>query len=90
MFSIQVVMSLLAIGAIAQDAPINLCTSEACDWCPNSLTTTGTGYPACVIYDRDTVLGGKEAEYPPKLGDSRMIYYDIGRMKFRCNLTCAD
>jgi hypothetical protein len=54
------------------------------------LTTTGTGFPTCVIYDRDTVLGGKEAEYPPKLGDSRMIYYDIGMMKFRCSLTCAD
>jgi hypothetical protein len=81
LLAVEVLIGLLAIGATAQNAPMSLCTSEACDYCPNSITTAGTGYPACVIYDRDTVLGGKEADYPPEVSGSRMIYYDIGRLK---------
>lgn len=57
---------------------MGLCNTNQCDYCPNSLTTAGTGYPACVIYDRDTVLGGKAADYPDEINGSRMIYYDIG------------
>jgi len=77
MSSVLALLGLLAMRASAQEAPVKLCNSEACDYCPSSLTTTGTGFPSCVIYDRDTVLGGKVADYPPVLGDSRMIYYDI-------------
>jgi hypothetical protein len=72
-----VLMGLLAIGAAAQESPVKLCNGEACDYCPSSLTTTGTGYPSCVIYDRDTVLGGKVGDFDPVKGESRMIYYDI-------------
>jgi len=49
-FSIEVLMGLLAVGAIAQESPVKLCNSEDCDYCPSSITTTGTGYPSCVIY----------------------------------------
>jgi hypothetical protein len=41
----------------------------------------GTGYPACVVCETDTVLGGKESEYPPMKGNSRTIYYDIGMLR---------
>jgi hypothetical protein len=73
----DILIGLLAARAVAQ-APVSLCTGEACDNCPNALTTAGTGYPQCVIYDRDTVLGAKESEYEPELNGGRMIYYDIG------------
>ena len=82
---IEILIGLLAVGATAQGAPVKLCNSQACDYCPNSLTTTGTGYPSCVIYDRDTVLGGKEADYPPEVGGSRLIYYDIGMLELQSN-----
>jgi hypothetical protein len=71
----------------AQDkSPMSLCTDKSCKDCPNALTTDGTGYPKCVIYDRDTVLGGKEDEYPPIEGNSRTIYYEIGTLD--CMLSC--
>jgi len=82
----QVLIALLAIGAIAQESPVKLCTSEACDKCPNSLITTGTGFPSCVIYDRDTALGGKfySDMYEPEIGGSRNIYFDIAATQGDC------
>jgi hypothetical protein len=68
----------LGLVAAQDQSPMSLCTDESCGNCPNALTTDGTGYPECVIYERDTVLGGKEDEYPPVKGNSRTIYYDIG------------
>jgi hypothetical protein len=76
-FTTQALMGLWAIGAIAQESPVKMCNSENCDYCPSSITTAGTGYPACVIYDRDTVLGGKAGDFDPVVGGTRMIYYDI-------------
>jgi hypothetical protein len=78
LFAFEFLIGLLAAHALAQ-APMRLCTSEACDNCPNALTTTGTGYPQCVIYDRDTVLGVDASEYPEELNGVRTIYYDIGQ-----------
>lgn len=83
-FSIDVLLSLLAIGAIAQDSPVKLCNSVNCDYCPSSITTQGTGYPACVVYDRDTVLGGKSADFPPRTGDFRKIWFDIAPIGGDC------
>lgn len=80
----SVLVGLLSLSAQAQDSPVRLCNSDACDYCPTSITTTGTGYPACVIYDRDTVLGGKEADYPPVKGDSREIFFDIAPTSGDC------
>jgi hypothetical protein len=76
-YTTQFLMGLMAIGTVAQESPIKLCNGKSCKYCPSSLTTTGTGYPSCVVYDRDTVLGGKVGDYAPIEGESRMIYYDI-------------
>jgi hypothetical protein len=83
MFSILALQLWFGLGLVAtQDqSPISLCTDEAWGNCPNALTTDGTGYPACVVYETDTVLGGKESEYPPMKGNSRTIYYDIGMLR---------
>jgi hypothetical protein len=78
MFSSVVPPVLVAILATAAQAQVmGICTGEECDYCPNSLTTAGTGFPECVIYDRDTVLGGKEGDYEGEVSGSRDLYYDI-------------
>lgn len=80
--NMSVVLMTAIFGALAlgQDSPIRLCTESACDNCPNSLTTAGTGYPSCVIYDRDTVLGGTVDQYEMAPADTRKIFYDIGEI----------
>lgn len=84
LFSVEAIMALLAVGAIAQDSPVKLCNAETCDYCPSSITTTGTGYPSCVIYDRETVLGGKSGDYSPQTGDHREIFFDIAPTQGDC------
>jgi hypothetical protein len=71
----------LALVTAQDQSPMSLCTDDTCDNCPNALTTDGTGYPACVVYETATVLGGSESEYPNKTGNSRTIFYDIGMPK---------
>jgi hypothetical protein len=73
-FTIHTLTGLLTIGAIAQESPMKMCNSEKCDYSPSSITTAGTGYPACVVYDRDTVLGGKAGDFDPVVGGTRMFY----------------
>ncbi|PIA92334.1 hypothetical protein CB0940_09143 [Cercospora beticola] len=69
-------LALLPIGALGQ-APMRLCTDETCENCPNSVTTAGTGYPACVVYDRDTVLGSTAGDYEQVEDSRRNIIFDI-------------
>ena len=77
---LPVVLGFLTIGSLAQ-APMGLCTGSDCGYCPNSVTTAGTGYPACVVYDRDTVLGGSAGEYEQTENSARkQIYFDIGKL----------
>lgn len=45
---------------LADDKHIGFCTDGACtEDCPADLSTPGTGYPSCVIYDSETVFGGE-------------------------------
>lgn len=59
-----------------QDGALRLCTGDGCDYCPNSLTQQGTGYPACVIYEKETVLGGYIDQYEGS-GDVKTVYFDV-------------
>lgn len=38
---------------------VSWCKEEGCDDCPSSLTSSGPGYPECVVYDSKTVFGGQ-------------------------------
>lgn len=42
---------------VGQD--VSWCKAEGCDDCPSALTSSGPGYPECVIYDSNTVFGGQ-------------------------------
>jgi hypothetical protein len=69
-------LSLLLARAAAQTGAIGVCNSGTCDYCPNSLVQQGTGYPACVIYNRDDVLGAKKDDYPVN-GAIYNLFFDI-------------
>jgi hypothetical protein len=56
---------------------VRLCTGGSCKSCPSSLTTTGTGFPKCVVYNRETVLGGSAKQFAPERNGKRKIYFDI-------------
>lgn len=66
----------IASQVIAQSGDIGLCTSEGCGDCPNTLLQQGNGYPACVIYNRDDILGDYREQYniESQLAD---IYFNI-------------
>jgi len=49
-------LSALVLLGSAQDAPFSLCTDGLCQDCPQSVTSGGTGYPACVVYNSDDVF----------------------------------
>ncbi|KAF2718949.1 hypothetical protein K431DRAFT_305544 [Polychaeton citri CBS 116435] len=68
-------MGLWATQVLAQDQ-LGLCTGAGCEYCPNKLTTAGKGYPTCVVYDRDTTLGGFQDQYK-LVADTREVWFDI-------------
>ncbi|KAF9870742.1 hypothetical protein CkaCkLH20_11844 [Colletotrichum karsti] len=51
--------ALAAILPFATAADVSWCKSEGCDDCPSSITSSGPGYPECVVYDTKTVFGGQ-------------------------------
>lgn len=56
----QSIFALSALSAaFAQAADVTWCKDEDCSDCPSGITTSGPGYPECVIYDSDTVFGGQ-------------------------------
>ena len=50
-----------ALGAfpLAISQVITWCKEKDCGGCVSSITSPGTGYPDCVIYDTETVFGGQ-------------------------------
>lgn len=79
----SILTGLLAAGALADDQ-VGLCTGNDCGYCPNKLTTTGKGYPTCVVYDRDTTLGGHKDDYELH-SDTRYVWFDIGKLAVSIN-----
>lgn len=79
-------LGFLITSSFAQTPPLGICNSAACDYCPNSVATAGTGYPACVIYNRDDVLGGKAGDYAPELSGKRELFFDLPQMEGDCKI----
>jgi hypothetical protein len=52
------VLSCVASIAVAQD-PFYMCTDSACEKCPSGVSSTGTGYPNCVIYSSEDVFANQ-------------------------------
>lgn len=50
MFTELIIISLAAFSKAAESA-FDMCTAGTCEDCPVSLTSAGTGYPNCVIYN---------------------------------------
>ena len=45
----------VACFVVAQD-PFYMCTDNKCESCPSAISSTGTGYPNCVIYSSEDVF----------------------------------
>jgi hypothetical protein len=55
------VFSTIAFVAVAQD-PFYMCTDNKCETCPSAISSTGTGYPNCVIYNSEDVFANQGYE----------------------------
>jgi hypothetical protein len=52
------VLSSVASIVVAQD-PFYMCTESKCETCPLAISSTGTGYPDCVIYNSEDVFANQ-------------------------------
>lgn len=50
--------SVLVTHVAAQD-PFTFCKDDTCGDCPVSVTSIGTGYPDCAIYNSEDVFGNQ-------------------------------
>lgn len=75
--SLSVMVASFISHVTGQTGAIGLCTGKGCGYCPNTLTQQGTGYPACVVYSRDVILGGYAKDYPTEADGNKKIWYDI-------------
>jgi hypothetical protein len=55
------VLSALASAVVAQD-PFYMCTDTKCESCPSSVSSSGTGYPDCVVYNSEDVFANQGYE----------------------------
>jgi hypothetical protein len=46
------------VGVFAQD-PFKFCKDDGCGDCPVAVTSIGTGYPDCAIYNSADVFGNQ-------------------------------
>ena len=54
-------LSTIVFVAVAQD-PFYMCTDTKCEACPSAISSTGTGYPDCVIYNSEDVFANQGYE----------------------------
>jgi hypothetical protein len=54
---LSVLFSVASI-VVAQD-PFYMCTESKCETCPSAISSTGTGYPDCVIYNSEDVFANQ-------------------------------
>lgn len=51
------------VGSVAAaDEPFSFCTDGKCGDCPVSVSSGGTGFPECVIYNSEDFFGGGDFE----------------------------
>ncbi|RAQ98698.1 hypothetical protein DDE82_008995 [Stemphylium lycopersici] len=68
------VLSCVASIAVAQD-PFYMCTDTKCEECPSAVSSTGTGYPDCVIYSSEDVFVNQG--YSGSEGGGYSVYFDV-------------
>lgn len=59
-YYLSVLSSVLSV-VVAQD-PFYMCTESKCENCPSSISSSGTGYPNCVIYNSQDVFANQGYE----------------------------
>lgn len=52
-------MPFFMMGIAAQDEPFTFCKDDTCGDCPVTVTSVGTGYPDCAIYNSADVFGNQ-------------------------------
>ncbi|KAL6716775.1 hypothetical protein ACLMJK_004687 [Lecanora helva] len=66
-------------AGIGHKPPMAFCKEGTCsdddDGCPAQITTAGSGYPACAIYDTDTVLD--VGDYDAAEGGGYSVFLDV-------------
>ncbi|THY95088.1 hypothetical protein D6C92_04571 [Aureobasidium pullulans] len=80
----QKIIAIMAlIGVVnAQYPPFSLCTAGGCDDCPQTVTSGGTGYPQCVVYDSATVFASGNLAAAETGGYT--IFFDIAQPNEGC------
>ncbi|CAA9960579.1 hypothetical protein PTMSG1_03980 [Pyrenophora teres f. maculata] len=68
------VLSCIASIAVAQD-PFYMCTDKVCQNCPSAVSTTGTGFPDCVIYSSQDVFANQG--YSGNEGGGFAVFFDV-------------
>jgi hypothetical protein len=60
MVGVHYLSALFSVASIvvAQD-PFCMCTESKCETCPSAISSTGTGYPDCVIYNSEDVFANQ-------------------------------
>ena len=46
-------------GVFGADEPFSFCKDNTCGDCPVSVTSAGTGYPKCVVYNSDDIFANQ-------------------------------
>jgi len=59
---------------VAQD-PFYMCTDDKCESCPSAVSSTGTGYPDCVVYNSEDVFANQG--YEGSEGGGYAVYFDV-------------
>lgn len=54
--SFKYLLHALAVGHVTAQGLFSMCTENQCNDCPVGVSSAGTGYPACVVYDSDAVF----------------------------------
>ncbi|KAI7088224.1 hypothetical protein KC356_g3517 [Hortaea werneckii] len=70
--------------AFAKD-PFTFCTEASCSDCPISVTSAGTGYPACVVYNTDDIFTPGSG-WPTATGGGWAPYIDIPEQDPNCQV----
>ncbi|KAI7524303.1 hypothetical protein KC331_g18178, partial [Hortaea werneckii] len=65
--------------------PFTFCTEPSCSDCPISVTSAGTGYPACVVYNTDDIFTSGSG-WPTSDGGGWAPYIDIPEQDPNCQV----
>ncbi|KAH8898666.1 hypothetical protein GQ53DRAFT_358246 [Thozetella sp. PMI_491] len=81
MLDTRILAVALGVTSLAAAQSMSWCKDEKCGDCPSGITSAGTGYPQCVVYDTETVFGGQGFE--PATGNE-LLYKVFGNFPDAC------